>query len=143
MPVDQVWSLIEPVERLPEWFTASESAELLGGQELGRRQRLSGRWRRRSFQIDQTVIAYELQRLLAWQHDSERLDGKAAQQISRHTEFRIELQPEGRSTRVRLVSRQIPGNVFKAILVRLVRSRNCPKFWPVREQSKIADGNVR
>ena len=84
-PVERVWELIESVGRLSEWFTGSETVESLGGQGLGRRQRLGGRWGRRHFQIDQTIIVHEPPRHLAWRHDAELLDGKPAPQISRET----------------------------------------------------------
>ena len=72
-----MWDVVEPVERLAEWFSGAGRAELLSGRGLGRRQRMHGRWGRRTFQIDQTVIAYEPQRSLEWRHDDEWLDGRA------------------------------------------------------------------
>ena len=117
-PVERVWDVIEPVEGLPEWFTGSETAELLSGQGLGRRQRLGGRWGRRRFEIDQTIIVHEPLKHLAWRHDAERLDGKPAPRISRETEFHLVLWPVRAGTRVRLVSRHVPGNAFKALVLR-------------------------
>ena len=117
---DRVWDLVEPVERLPEWFSMSETVELLSGQGLGRRQRVHGRWGHRRFEIDQTVIAYEPKRVLGWKHDAERLDGKPAPKISAETEFRIEVEAVNQDVLIRLRSRQLPDNMLKGIIVRLV-----------------------
>ena len=42
VPVNRVWDLIERVERLPQWFAATETAVPLEGQGLGRKQRVPG-----------------------------------------------------------------------------------------------------
>ena len=120
VPVDQVWELVEPVERLPDWFGGIEAALLLGGQGLGRRQRTSGTWGSHRFEIDQTISQYEPDRALGWRHDAERLNGKPAPSVSRQTEFHVQLEALGERTRVQLTSRQLPGNVFKGFLIRLV-----------------------
>ncbi|HVH66388.1 MAG TPA: SRPBCC family protein [Gemmatimonadales bacterium] len=119
-PLDRVWDLIQPVERLPEWFSGIEAVRLLGGQGLGRRQRTSGRWGRHRFEIDQTITQYQQGRALGWRHDAERVDGKAAPSLSRQTEFQVQLQAVADGTRVELTSRQVPGNAFKGLLIRLV-----------------------
>lgn len=118
-PVTRVWDLIEPVERLPQWFAGTETAVPLDGRGLGRTQRVGGRWGNHRYEIDETVIAYEPPRVLAWRHDAERLDDKAAPKISRHTEFWIELERLDRRTQVELTSRQVPDSLLKAILIRL------------------------
>ena len=87
VPVNRVWDLIERVERLPQWFTGTETAVPLEGQGPGRKQRVTGRWGTHRFEIDQTVTHYEPRRVLAWRHDAERLDGRAAPKISRQTEL--------------------------------------------------------
>ena len=117
---NHVWDLIEPVERLPEWFAAVETAELVAGRGLGRKQRVGGRWGRQRFQIDQTVIHYEPGRRLAWRHDIEQLDGKPAPTISRETVFAIQLRDLAPGTLVQLTSRQLPDSWLKGLLVRLI-----------------------
>src|SRR5436309_5045547 len=106
-PTD-VWRLVEDPARLPEWFTFAERAELLEGEGLGRRQRISSHWGKRQSEIDQLVTAYEPERLLEWRHEAERLDGKPAPRFAAETRFSIRLDPEGSGTRVVLRSRQRP-----------------------------------
>jgi uncharacterized protein YndB with AHSA1/START domain len=120
VPVGRIWELIEPVERLPEWFEGIDTAELLEGMGLGRRQRMRGRWESHRLEIDQTVIDYEPNRVLAWCNDVERLDGKPAPKISDRTESRVELRSNGSATLIVLISRLKPGNAFKGALLRLV-----------------------
>lgn len=124
-PPERLWAIIEPVARLPEWFAGYETAELLSGHGLGRRQRAGGQWGRHKFQIEQTVIAYEPNRRLAWKHDSEIVDGRPAAKISKHTESWIELDPDpsGAGTRVRIFSRQTPSNIFTRIIIRHVAAK--------------------
>jgi uncharacterized protein YndB with AHSA1/START domain len=117
---EQVWNLIEPAELLPRWFSMSETAEVLWGQGLGRRQRVHGHWGHHRFQIDQTVTVYEPTHALAWRHDAEDLDGKPAPKISADTEFRIEVEAAGRDVLIRLRSRHVPGSLLNGIIVRLV-----------------------
>jgi uncharacterized protein YndB with AHSA1/START domain len=119
-PAHRVWDLVEPVERLPQWFSGTEAAVLLGGCSLGRKQRVSGRWGRHRFEIDQTVTRYEPPRVLGWRHDAERLDGRQAPRISRQIEFCIQLEPVGQRTRVELVSRHVPDNVLKGLIIHLI-----------------------
>jgi uncharacterized protein YndB with AHSA1/START domain len=134
-PLDRVWDLIEPVERLPEWFIGTETAELLAGRGLGRRQRVAGRWGRHRFQIDQTVTQYEPPRRLVWRHDTERLDGQPAPTLSRETEFAIDLRDLAPGTLVQLTSRHLPGNLFKWVLVRLIAA---PRIARMMEHSLAA-----
>ncbi len=138
VPLNQVWDLIEPVERLPEWFTGMETAELLAGRGLGRKQLVGGRWGRRRFQIDQTVIRYAPGRRLVWRHDTERLDGKPAPMMSRETEFEIHLRDLAPGTLVQLTSRQIPGNVVKGLLIRLIAAPRIARMME-RSLAKIAE----
>jgi len=120
VPPERVWAVVEPAARLPEWFAGFKSAELISGAGLGRRQRVTGNWGRRRFEIEQTVIIYEPLKKLAWRHDRELLDGRPAAKISVRVEFRVELEPAGAGTRVRLNSRQWPDNFLKRFLLRRV-----------------------
>jgi len=124
-PPERLWAVIEPVARLPEWFAGFETAELISGVGLGRRQRVGGQWGRHRFQIEQTVIAYEPNCRLAWKHDSEMVDGRPAAKIAKHTESWIELEadPGGAGTRVRIFSRQTPNNIFTKIIIRHVAAK--------------------
>ena len=119
-PISRVWDLIRSVEHLSRWFSGVETAMRLEGEGLGRRQRTTGSWGRHRFEIDQTVIEYEVERVLGWRHDAERLDGKPAPRMSRQTEVQVRLQALDDRTGVSLRSRQLPGNVFKGLLIRLI-----------------------
>ena len=131
-PVSRVWDLIQPVARLPEWFSGIQAAIPLDGEGLGRRQRTTGSWGRHHFEVEQTVTQYEPGRVLGWRHDAERLDGKPAPRMSRQTEFHVQLRPLGERTRVTLTSRQQPGNMLKGLLIRLIAA---PRIARMMERS--------
>lgn len=99
------------------------SIEVLAGSGLGRKQRLHGRWGRKRAEIDQVVTDYVPDRVLAWRHEAERLDGKPAPKFARETVFSIRLQPEGAGTRVRLESRQEAAGPVRGLLIRLFGKR--------------------
>jgi uncharacterized protein YndB with AHSA1/START domain len=124
-PPERLWSIIESVERLPEWFVGYTHAELISGAGLGRRQRVSGQWGAKVFLIEQTIIAYEPGLRLGWKHDSEWLDSRPAPKISKHTEswIKLESDPAGAGTRVRLISRQTPSNIFAGVIIRRVAAK--------------------
>jgi uncharacterized protein YndB with AHSA1/START domain len=118
-PVDTLWRLIEPVERLPEWFANVDAAEVLGGQGVGRRQRVYGHWNRSRLEVDQTVFDYQPNSVLAWYNDAERLDGKPAPRMSERTESHVRLTANGAATRVELISRLKPSNALKGAVLRV------------------------
>lgn len=126
-PAELVWTYVDDVARLPEWFTFADRAELLSGAGAGRRQRIYGHWGKKSSEVDQIVTEHVPPTLLAWRHEAERLDGRPAPRFASSTEFRIELTPDGAATRVRLVSRQVPANAFAGLVIRLFGRREVAK----------------
>jgi uncharacterized protein YndB with AHSA1/START domain len=122
-PPERVWPLVDEPARLPEWFTFAERGELLEGEGAGRRQRIHGRWGRKRSEVDQLVTEHEPGRLLAWRHEAERLDGKAAPRFARETRFEILLEPDGSGTLVRLRSRQEPAGPLRGLAIRAVGRR--------------------
>lgn len=122
-PPERVWTLVEDPAHYGEWFTFAERVEVLEGDGLGRRQRLHGRWGRKRSEIDQTVVAHEAGRRIAWRHDEERLDGRPAPRFARETEFAVELEPRGGGTLVRLRSRQLPASRPRGVAIRMFGSR--------------------
>ncbi len=124
-PPERLWAIIESVIRLPAWYVGITEAEPISGTELGRRQRVGGQWGRHRFQIEQTVIAYEPNRKLGWKHETEMLDGRPAPKISKQVEGWIELEPDpsGAGTRIRLIARQTPSNIFAGIIIRHVAAK--------------------
>ena len=121
--VEAIWQIVEPIERLPEWLSMCDRAELLSGEGVGRRQRLHGTWGGRHSEIDQIVVAYQPGRLLSWKHERELLDGKPAPQVSAETTFRIEIDPRVDGVLVRLRSIHLPASAFKRIVIRMVAAR--------------------
>jgi uncharacterized protein YndB with AHSA1/START domain len=115
----KVWDVVADVRRLPEWYARAARAEILEGEGLGRRQRISGQWRGQESQIDQVVTAFESARRLEWRHEAERLGGLPAPRFAAETVMIIELEPEGAgSTRVVLTSRQLPADPEKEAAMR-------------------------
>jgi uncharacterized protein YndB with AHSA1/START domain len=120
---EEIWRLVEGTERLPEWFVFAERADLLGGNGVGRRQRLHGRWGKTPYEIDQVVTDYEPNRMVAWRHEAERFGEKTPPRFARETRFAIRLVPESAGTLVRLESRQEPMNALKGLVIRLFGAR--------------------
>lgn len=122
-PPGDVWPLVDDPVRLPEWFTFAESAELLEGEGMGRRQRIHGRWGNKRSEVDQVVVEHDPPRRLAWKHEAERLDGKPAPRFAAETVFTIELEPVGDRTTVTLMSQQVPAGVLKGLAIWLFGRR--------------------
>ena len=62
IPADVLWQIIEPPENLGAWLPLCERCERLGGEGLGRRQRMYVRWGRKRGEIDQEVTGMFLER---------------------------------------------------------------------------------
>jgi uncharacterized protein YndB with AHSA1/START domain len=123
IPADVLWELVEPAENLPAWLPFAARCERIGGEALGRRQRMHARWGRRVAEIDQEVTAYEPGRLIRWTHVDERMNGKPALRISSEVTFTLELESIGPGTRVALESRNVPAGFAASVLLRLVAAR--------------------
>lgn len=117
-PADQVWPLINDPERLARWFAFAERIEVLSGEGVGQLRTQHGRWGSKKAEIDQEITALEPNKLLAWRHVAERLDGKPAPKFAASTEFSIELEPDGDATTVRLRSRQEPAGALKGLVMK-------------------------
>lgn len=100
------------------WFAFCQKAELVEGTGIGRRQRIHGKAGSRRSEVDQVVTAYEPGRLLSWRNEAERIDGKPAPRFSKESGFAVWLEPEGSSTRVRLVWQQDPAGRIRGMLLR-------------------------
>jgi uncharacterized protein YndB with AHSA1/START domain len=116
---EEIWDVVADVQRLPQWYARASRAEVLEGEGLGRRQRISSQWRGQESEIDQVVTVFESPRRLEWRHEAERLGGRPAPRFSAETVVIIELEPEdsGR-TRVVLTSRQRPADPDKEPAIR-------------------------
>lgn len=120
---NEVWPLVDDLDKLPQWFTFAERFELLSGAGAGRRQRLYGRWGRKRSEVDQIVTAYVPNRELSWEHEAERLDGKPAPRFAASTQFTVAIQPDGDGSIVLLRSRQVPASAIKGVVMRLFGTR--------------------
>ena len=127
---DQIWAVIDDVERMSEWFDFADRAETLGGSGLGRRQRTHGRSSGKAAEVDQEVTLYEPARAIGWRHLEERLDGRPAPKFAEEVVFCVWLEEEPGGTRVTMESRQRPASLLKGVLIRLVG------LWQVRTQMK-------
>jgi uncharacterized protein YndB with AHSA1/START domain len=122
---ESLWPLVSDPARLADWFDFAEAAEVVEGEPgVGQRRRMHGSWGRKKSEIDQRVVDWEPPRRLAWEHETERLDGKPAPRFAAQTRFSIELEPAGgQATRVRLTSRQLPASKPRGLVIRLFGKR--------------------
>jgi uncharacterized protein YndB with AHSA1/START domain len=123
-PVERVWALVSEAGRAAEWFTFAERVEVRSGEGVGQLRTQHGKWGSKSAEVDQEITGFEPNRLLAWRHVAERLDGKPAPKFAASTEFRIELEPDGTATTVRLRSRQEPASAVKGLVMKLFGTKD-------------------
>jgi uncharacterized protein YndB with AHSA1/START domain len=123
-PVESVWKIVSDPDRAPEWFTFAERVEVREGQGVGQLRTQHGRWGSKRAEVDQEITAFEPDRLLAWRHVAERLDGKPAPKFAASTNFSIELEPAGDATKIRLRSRQEPASALKGLVMKLFGTKD-------------------
>ncbi|HEU5471481.1 MAG TPA: SRPBCC family protein [Actinophytocola sp.] len=123
-PAEKVWAVVSDPARAGDWFAFAERVEVREGAGVGQLRTQHGRWGNKPAEVDQEVIAYEPNRLLAWRHLAERLNGKPAPRFAASTEFRIELAPDGTATTVRLRSRQEPAGPVRGAIMRLFGTKD-------------------
>lgn len=123
-PVESVWKIVSDPDRAPEWFSFAERVEVRSGQGVGQLRTQHGRWGSKHAEVDQEITHFEPNRLLAWRHVAERLDGKPAPRFAASTEFRIELEPDGQATTVRLRSRQEPAGTVRGWVMKLFGTKD-------------------
>ncbi len=129
VPADVVWQFVEPVETLPAWLPLVERSRHLGGEGLGRKQRVNMRWGGRSAEIDLEVTVYKPARELAWRHIAERMNDKPAPRVSLDVTTSVSMESQGPGTKVVLESRLTPANAGAALLVRFVAARRIRKAF--------------
>jgi uncharacterized membrane protein len=123
-PVEAVWAVVSDADRTPEWFTFAERVEVRSGEGVGQLRTQHGRWGSKKAEVDQEITGFEPNRLLAWRHVAERLDGKPAPKFAASTEFRVELEPAGTATTVRLRSQQVPASAVKGWVMKLFGTKD-------------------
>jgi len=129
IPADVLWQLIEPAQAQPAWLPLGWKCEPLGGEGLGRQQRLYVKWGGRQSEIDQRVTSYVPNEVLEWTHVAERIDGKPAPIFSREVRISIALKSVGAGTQVTLRSSQVPVGPLAAILVRFIAVRRVARAF--------------
>jgi uncharacterized membrane protein len=125
IPVDVVWQLVEPVEVLPAWLPFVVRSRHLGGQGLGRRQRVTVNWGGRQAEIEQEVTDYRPNQTLAWAHVAERVGGHgtAPVPVSGGVTMRVSMESMGPGTRVVIEAQQTPPTFGAWLTLRLVGRR--------------------
>ena len=118
-PAEDIWKIVSDPHRAPEWFTFADRVEVRSGSGVGQLRTQHGHWGRKPSEVDQEIIAYEPNHLLAWRHLAERLNGKPAPRFAASTEFSIELTPAGSATLVRLRTRQEPATPLRGLIMKL------------------------
>ncbi len=119
-PVETVWTVVSDADRAAEWFTFADRVEVRSGEGVGQLRTQHGKWGSKKAEIDQEITGFEPNRLFAWRHVAERLNGKPAPRFAASTEFRIELEPDGTATTVRLRSQQVPASAVKGWVMKLL-----------------------
>jgi len=108
IPVDVVWQLVEPIEALPAWLPFVTRSQHLGGQGLGRRQRVTVTWGRRPADLYQEVTDYRPNETLAWTQVAERLGGPGTAPVPGGVTMRVSMESMGPGTRVVIEAQQTP-----------------------------------
>ena len=120
---EAVWSLIGDTRRLPQWLALADEVEVLEGRGVGMKLRLLSRWRGRRSEVDVEVTSFEPNRVMAWRHLAERMDGKAVARFSKETRFAIWLEPLDTGTKVRLRAEQDPAGAVRGFFIKVLGSR--------------------
>ena len=117
-PPDRVWAVVSDARRAPDWFSFAERTDVLSGDGLGEKRRQHGRWGAKRSEIDQEVIAWEPNALIAWKHTAERVDGKPAPKFAASSVVRIELAEQDGSTLVTVRVQQEPATFWRGLAMR-------------------------
>jgi uncharacterized protein YndB with AHSA1/START domain len=123
IPVDVVWQLVEPVEALPAWLPFVLRSRHLGGQGLGRRQRVTVNWGSRHAEIDQEVTDYRPNQRLAWTQVADRMGGQGTVPVPNGVTIGVSMESMGPGTRVMIEAQQTPQTFGAWLTLRLVGRR--------------------
>ena len=121
---ERIWPFVDDVAIWPRWFTEAERGEILSGEGMGRRQRVYGRARGRTTEIDSVVTAYEPPNRLRWNHEAERVDGKPGSVVfARRATAEITIQPDGIGSLVVCRLLADPGSLVNTFMLRVLAPR--------------------
>jgi uncharacterized protein YndB with AHSA1/START domain len=120
-PPERIWPYVDDVGRWPEWFTEAERGEVLSGEGVGRRQRMSGHARGKATEIDSVVVASEAARLLRWHHEAERVDGRPGSVVyAKDATAEVVIQPEGDGSLVTYRLLAESGSLLNTFMLRVM-----------------------
>jgi uncharacterized protein YndB with AHSA1/START domain len=123
-PPERIWPLVSDVTAWPRWFTEAEGGEVLSGEGLGRRQRMTGHARGKVTEIDSVVTAWDPPTHLAWHHEAERVDGEPGSvvfAVAATADITIEPDATGSQVTYRLLAE--PGSLLNTFLLRVMAPR--------------------
>jgi len=123
IPVDVVWQLVEPIEALPAWLPFVVRSQHLGGQGLGRRQRVTVTWGHRPREIEQEVTDYRPNQTIAWTHVAERIGGPGTSPVPGSVMLRVSMESMGPGTRVVIEAQQTPRTFGGWLALRVAGKR--------------------
>ena len=123
-PPDRIWPYVIDVTRWPEWFTEAERCEVLGGDGVGRRQRMYGHARGKATEIDSVVTASTPPTLLRWHHEAERVDGKPGSVVyAKDATAEVAIVPDGSGSMVTYRLMAEPGSWLNTFMLRVLAPR--------------------
>lgn len=120
----RVWVVVSDARRAPDWFSFAVRTDILSGVGLGQRRRQHGRWGAKLSEIDQEIIEFTPDTVIAWKHTAERLNGKQAPVFASSVVFRIELEADRDETVVRLRALLQPADTLRMIAMKLFGTRD-------------------
>ena len=94
----------------PTGSSFADRTDVLSGDGVGQRRTQHGQWGGKRSEVDQEIIECVPDRLLAWKHIAERLDGKPAPGLRVVRCSASSWTVDGDATIVRLRSLQTPAN---------------------------------
>ena len=138
---EQVWMLVDNTRCLTRWLSFATEIEVVsGGDGLGARQIVHGRYHRFCQSVEQEVTVYEPARLLAWSTEEHQVVSRVPR-FDRAGEMTIELIPEGAGTRVRIASRREPAGPLRGLAMRLTTQRAIERH--IRQSLLQLEGMVK
>lgn len=127
---ERIWPFVDDVTRWPEWFTEAERCEVLSGEGVGRRQRMSGHARGKATEIDSVVVASQPPTLLRWHHEAERVDGKPGSVVfAKDATASVEIVPDGAGSLVTYRLAAEPGSLLNTFMLRVMAPRPIGKSF--------------
>jgi uncharacterized protein YndB with AHSA1/START domain len=120
-PPERIWPLVSDVTAWPKWFTEAGGGEVLSGEGLGRRQRMTGHARGKATEIDSVVTAWDPPTHLRWHHEAERVDekpGSVVFAVDATADITIEPDATGSTVTYRLLAE--PGSLVNSFLLRVM-----------------------